>query len=775
MAFGKNRGARRGRGKGAVLLVAGMVGAAALFAEQPGSFDDELRQIFEKRAYTLTPFGPARWLDGGRAYTTLEPSPEAKDPHEAKDAMNARGAKTPKDIVAYDTASGRREVLVPSSRLVPAGGSAPLTIEDYDWSSDRSRLLVFTNSKKVWRTNTRGDYWVLDLPAGRLRQLGKDAPASSLMFAKLSPDGTRAAYVRGNNLYVENLSTGAVTPLTADGSETTINGTTDWVTEEEFRLRQAFRWSPDSRRIAYWQFDTTKVGLFTLIDDTDALYPVVKRYPYPKVGTTNSAVRVGVVAAAGGPTRWIAVPGDPRDSYIPRMEWADSGALVLEHVNRLQNVNDLLVAEVSGDGVKTVVHEESRSWVDINDQIRTLDGGRAVLWESERDGWRHVYRVARGGGPPLLVTRFEGDVIQVEGVDEPGGFLYFLASPGNATQRYLYRSLLNGTGGVERVTPAGRDGSHSYDLSPDRRWAFHTSSRFDEPPTTDLVRLPGHSSERVLADNGALRSKAAALLERPVEFFQVSIGEGVVLDGWMIRPRQFDPGRKYPLLVFVYGEPASQTVLDRWPGNNGLFHRALANEGYIVASFDNRGTPAPKGAAWRKIAYGSVGAVSSKDQAAAVRAFAAGRPYVDPARVAIWGWSGGGSSTLNAMFRFPDVYKVGVAVASVPDQRLYDTIYQERYMGLPDQNAEGYRAGSPITFAEGLKGKLLIVHGSGDDNVHYQGAEKLVNRLVELGKPFDMMVYPNRTHSISEGSGTSLHVYTAIARYIREQLPPGGK
>jgi dipeptidyl-peptidase-4 len=430
---------------------------------------------------------------------------------------------------------------------------------------------------------------------------------------------------------------------------------------------------------------------------------------------------------------------------------------------------------VSGDGVTTAVHEESRSWVDINDQIRMLDGGRAVLWESERDGWRHVYRVPRVGGSATLVTRFEGDVTQVVGVDETAGVLYFLASPKNATQRYLYRSLLNGTGGVERVTPAAREGTHSYDLSPDRRWAFHTFSRFDEPPTTDLVRLPGHSAVRVLAENGAVRSKAAALFEKPVEFFQVSIGDGVVLDGWLIRPRQFDAAKKYPLLVFVYGEPASQTVLDRWSGDNGLFHRALANEGYLVASFDNRGTPAPRGAAWRKIAYGSVGVVSSKDQAAAVRAFAAERPYVDAARVGIWGWSGGGSSTLNAMFRFPEVYKVGVAVASVPDQRLYDTIYQERYMGLPDQNAEGYRAGSPISFAEGLQGKLLILHGSGDDNVHYQGAEKLVNRLVELGKPFDMLVYPNRTHSISEGTGTSLHVHSAIARYIREQLPSGGR
>jgi dipeptidyl-peptidase 4 len=248
----------------------------------------------------------------------------------------------------------------------------------------------------------------------------------------------------------------------------------------------------------------------------------------------------------------------------------------------------------------------------------------------------------------------------------------------------------------------------------------------------------------------------------------VEVGGGVTLDGWMMKPRTFDRSRKYPLLVFVYGEPASQTVLDRWGGNRALFHRALANDGFIVVSVDNRGTPAPKGAAWRKVVYGSIGDLSSQEQAAAARALITRHAFIDPERVAIWGWSGGGTSTLNAMFRFPDVYKVGVAVAPVPDQRLYDTIYQERYMGLPQENADGYRRGSPIHFAEGLKGRLLIVHGSGDDNVHYQGTERLVNRLVSLGKPFDLMVYPNRSHAISEGEGTTLHVYSLIARYLVE-------
>ncbi|HYK42931.1 MAG TPA: prolyl oligopeptidase family serine peptidase, partial [Thermoanaerobaculia bacterium] len=498
--------------------------------------------------------------------------------------------------------------------------------------------------------------------------------------------------------------------------------------------------------------------------------PTVRRYPYPKTGTKNSAVSIGVVSSSGGAVKWIDLGGDPRNLYVPRMEWAGgSDALALYRLNRKQNLDELVIADVRTGACRPIFRDESKTWVDYQD-VRGLQGGRAFLVLSERDGWRHAYRVPRDGAAPVLVTSFEADVQAIEGADEKGGWLYFLASPESGVEQHLYRSRLDGSGKVERVTPAGRHGSDGYDLSPDRRWAFHTWSRIDEPASTDLVRLPEHKSERVLSENSALRAKAERLLSPPAEFFKVDVGEGVILDGWMLKPAGFDPSRKYPVIVYVYGEPGSQTVVDRWGAQRALFHRALANEGYLVVSFDTRGTPAPKGAAWRKVVYGRIGVISSKEQAAAVRAFTSGRPYADASRVAIWGWSGGGSSTLNAMFRYPDVYKVGVSVASVPDERLYDTIYQERYMGLPAENADGYREGSPISFAEGLKGKLLLVHGTGDDNVHYQGAERLVNRLVELGKQFDFMAYPNRTHSISEGKGTALHVHTLIARYLLENL-----
>ena len=745
-----------------VALVAVVPATQAQQGDRAQALRDRIDRIYKTREFDPPRFGPARWLPDGKAYAIVERSADSSGGSE---------------IIRYDAATGSRTVLVSAQRLVPSGLSSALTIEDYAWSPDGNRLLIFTNTRRVWRQNTRGDYWVLDVATGRLKKLGGDAPEASLMFAKFAPDSSRVGYVRANNVYVERLGDGRITQLTRDGSGTTINGTADWVYEEELDVRDGFRWSPDSRWIAYWQFDTTGVGVFSLIDDTSALYPTITRIPYPKVGTTNSAVRIGVVSADGGETKWVRAPGDSREHYLARLEWIDGGTLAIQQLNRLQNRNDFLLADVSDGDVKRIYRDESKTWVDVIDEVNWIDAGRAFLWMSERDGWRHVYRVPRDGGPGKPITHFEADVTATVGTDRANGWLYFMASPSNATQRYLYRSKLDGSGIPERVTPASQPGTHTYDLAPDGRLAFHTWSRTDSPPVTNVVELPSHRSLRPLTDPSALKAKLVDVLKTPVEFTHVDIGGGVVLDGWIVKPSDFDRARKYPVIVFVYGEPANQTVLDRWSGSGGasmLFHRALAEAGYVVVSFDNRGTPAPKGAAWRKIVYGSVGDLSSKDQAAAIRALAARHTFIDAERIGVWGWSGGGSNTLNAMFRFPDLYKVGVAVAPVPDQQLYDTIYQERYMGLPKDNAQGYRSGSSIHFAAGLKGKLLLVHGTGDDNVHFQGTERLINRLIELGKPFDVMVYPNRTHAIAEGAGTTPHVHQLIARYFLENLPPGG-
>ena len=747
-------------------------------AEKP-DLHQQLDTMFNKGAY-MPQQVHMEWQQDGQSYANVEPAPGGKG----------------MEIAAYDAATGKRTVIVSAAQLVPAQGAGqtgtgqagtagPLAIHGYSWSGDGKKLLIFTNSQRVWRQNTRGDYWVYDAGAGKLSKLGGDAPAATLMFATFSPDATKVAWVRQSNLYVEDLATEKITQLTTDGSADIINGTSDWVSEEELDLRNCFRWSPDGESIAYWQFDQSGVGEYTLINDTANEYPTTFQYKYPQPGTTNSAVRAGVVNVNGGPTTWIKLDGDPRQNYIVRMEWAgNSRELLLEYLDRLQQDGRLMLADAKTGAAKLFFEDKDKAWVDIVplDWITSGAGMQKshgpepdLLWISERDGWRHAYRVDRRTGEAKKITNFDGDVVSVQAIDNDGGWLYFMASPDDPVREYLYRARLDGTGKPERVTPADEPGVHRYEIAPGAKWATHTWSTFTMPNRIEIVSLPDHKTARVLATNEELAKKVKPLLPNPPEFFKVPVGDGVVLDGFMLKPPDFDPSKKYPVLAYIYGEPAGATVRDSWQGMRGLFHAALAEQGYIIVSFDNEGTPAPKGREWRKSIYGAVGVLASAQQAAAIEWLAKEHSYIDTSRMAIWGWSGGGSQTLNVMLRYPGVYAAGIAVAPVADEAHYDTIYQERYMGLPEQNAKGYHDGSPISFADGLKGHLLVVHGSGDDNVHYQGTELLINKFIELGKPFDFMDYPNRSHGIFEGRGTQFHLYSLISRYLEDHVPPGAR
>ena len=750
----------------AACLVASAILPAVVVAQPPATASRlTVERIFGSREFAARGAGQLRWLDDS-TYVALQASPQQN------------GA----ELARFNARTGARDVLVQSTWLTPNGASAPLEVEDYFWSPDHKRLLLFTASERVWRENTRGDYWVLDLTSHQLRKLGGDAPRSTLMFAKFSPDSRRVAYVRQNDLYVEDVANGAITRLTSDGSRTIINGTFDWVYEEELSLRDGFRWSPDGKSIAYWQLDASGVKDFDLIDDTDSLYSFVNPVQYPKAGTTNSAGRIGVVAATGGATTWLAIDGDPRNQYLARMDWAglaNSSELLIQRMNRPQNEIDVLLADARTGTVKTILVERDSAWVDVVNDVRWLDKDREFTWMSERNGWRRMYSVSRDGATVKALSADSMDVTHpafafgaqaVLGTDATGEYVYHYASPQNPTQLYLYRTSLKRPGVTTRVTPADQPGTHSYEISPNGRYAVHTWSSFGTPPTVELITLPDHKRVRVLQDNAELRAHMAALELGPREFFRVDIGDGVKLDGWMIKPPGFDPTKKYPVVFEVYGEPAAQTVTDSWGGGGYLWHLMLSQMGYIVMSVDNRGTPAPRGRAWRKAIYKQMGVLNGADQAAAARAIGKW-PFVDPRRLGVWGWSGGGSTTLNVMFRTPDVYRMGMAVAPVADLHYYDTIYQERYVGLPQDNPEVYRVGSPVTFASQLKGDLLVVHGSGDDNVHYQNTEALVNALVKANKPFQLMVYPNRTHCICEGEGTSIHLYSLLTRYLSEHLP----
>jgi len=699
-------------------------------------------------------------------------------------------------IFLEDPITGERELLVEAKLLTPTGRTNVLSSQSMAFSEDRTKLLLFTNTRRVWRQNTRGDYWVLDLHNNSLVQLGGDAEEASLMFAKFSPDATQVAYVRENNIYVENLATHEINALTTNGGERYINGTFDWVYEEEFDLRDGFRWSPDGKNIAFWELDTEGEPVFTMIDHLSEKYPVTQQFKYPRAGDTNAAGRIGVVSVETGETVWPQISGDPRENYITALHWLEGNAcgngvgqmLVVQQFNRLQNVMTLYCVNLATGMVEPLLIERDDAWIDLT-PIRWLAGGNRFLWQSEQSGWRRLYLTETAfDGKTLFVVRTipltpDGmDVIDFAAFDyndddnakiERG--VYFYASPGNATQRYLFRVDMNGSN-VRRITPNDLTGTNTYRISSDGQFALHSWSNFNTPPVTNLVRLSSHETVRELTDNRALRDKLATLDLGHSELFQITTTNNVTLDGWAIYPPQYDAytPEKHPVIVYVYGEPAGQTVQDRWGGGGYLWHQMLAQHGAVVMSFDNRGTPAPKGREWRKCIYRKLGLLGPQDQADAMRVMLATNPKLDAERVAIWGWSGGGSSTLHAMFQHGDVFNVGISIAAVPDERNYDTIYQERYMGNPTVDAaEDYRLCSPVTYAQNFKGELLIVHGTTDDNCHYQTFDQLIDTLVRHGKQFRMMSYPSRTHGIFEREGTTLHLRNLMLNFFREKLQLG--
>lgn len=699
-----------------------------------------------------------QWIDNGDAYAVVE-----------------RAADGNPQIAKYQTSSGEKSLLVTGEQLVPDGADGSIGVERFSFSPDKTKLLIFTNSSRVWRANTKGDYWILDLETEELRQVGRKFPASSLMFAKFSADQQHVGYVQDFNLYVENIASGEVTQLTKRANEAIINGTFDWAYEEEFGARDGFRWSPSSEHLAFWNFDISGVGTFYMIDNIDSIYSKPLPIQYPKVGQDPSAVKLGIADLKGENIHWVPIPGTANQNYLPGMQWVDEETLLIQQLNRHQNKLTVWKYDLGTAALEQLYVETEDTWVDIyypdvsaggweENDLKLIDDNKAFLRMTEDDDWRHVYRVNIATGEKILLTPTDFDVASIAGVTDKA--IYFHASPENTAQRFLYQA--NWKGKVKRVTPAEMAGINLYNCAPNGKFAIQQHDEALAPTRYSLISLPDHKPIRPLVTNTPYAQQLQDLALPEVTFFQVTTEEGVPIDGRMIKPVDFDPEKEYPVLFHVYGEPWGAVATDNFIG---LWNIMLAQKGYIIIDMDNRGTPCLKGSEWRKSIYRKVGRINAKDQALAAKAVFQQFPFVDASRVAVWGWSGGGSMTQNLLFKYPEIYHTGMAVAGVSLQLIYDNIYQERYMGLPKENIADFIEGSPISHAKGLEGNLLLVHGTNDDNVHYQSQELLVNELIRQNKQFDMIAYPNRSHGIYEGMNTRRHLYTLLTNYLMEKVP----
>jgi dipeptidyl-peptidase-4 len=683
-------------------------------------------------------------------------------------------------VIKVNPKTDAETTVISREALTPAGADRPLKLQSFDYSADKSKVLLFVNTAKVWRYNTRGDYWIMNLATNKLTQLGKTLPSQSLMFAKISPDSKTAAYVSEHNIYCEELSTGIIKRLTNDGTRKLINGTFDWVYEEEFNCRDGFRWSPDSKQIAYWQIDATKIRDYFMLNTTDSVYSHVIPVEYPKVGESPSPAYLKVVEVSSGAIRDMHIDGDPQQHYLTRMEWSGDNELIVQQLDRKQQESKLIYCKVSDGSSATFWAENDDAWVDLNTDNPVgwswVNEGKDFLWISEKDGWRHIYKISRDGKTVTLLTRGNFDIGTLKAVDEENNFIYFTASPKNATQLYLYRVHINPLGNREDPEPLSGNklqGTHDYDISTNAKIALHTFSNHNTPNVSEWINLPANIP---FSNAKSISANIKTDPSKNIEYMQITTEDNIVLDAWINKPKNFDPTKKYPVVMYVYGEPAAATVGDEYGNhNNFLYMGDMSADGYVQVSVDNRGTPSLKGAQWRRAIYRKIGVVNIRDLAMGMKKLLETNAYMDKSRVAVWGWSGGGSSTLNLMFNYPDIFKTGVSVSAVTNLLNYDNIYEERYMGIPQENREDFIKGSPITNVKGLQGKLLYIHGSGDDNVHFDNAEMLLNELVKNNKQFEFMEYPNRTHSISEGPGTRLHLATLYTNFIRKNCEPGGR
>lgn len=666
---------------------------------------------------------------------------------------------------AYRSGSKHSTVLHSKDLLLP-GADAPLAIEGYSFSGDERRLMVETATEPLYRYSYYAYNYVYDRSTKHLRPLA-DTAASKQRLATFSPDGARAAFVRDNNLFIVDLGSMRETAITTDGAwNEVINGALDWVYEEEFQFTLGYAWSPDGKKILFLRSDERAVKEFDLTLYGEAIYPTEYRFKYPKAGEANSLVSLHVHDLASGATSAVPLGTEETDIYLPRFGFTAAGSVWFMRMNRLQNEKLIYTADVSDPHApgqpKLIYKESSPTYIEVTDDLHFMKDGSFLL-TNERDGWNHIVWHSANGQVQRLLTPGNYDVAAVKGVDEKGKRVFFTASKLDPTQQEVWSVGLNGKG-LKQLSPAG--GANDADFSVGFKYFINTRSTANDPGSITL-----HDGEgklvKTLKDNAKLRATLEAHALQPKEFITVAAGEGLVLNGWMIKPPDFDEGKEYPVLMTQYSGPNSNSVVDRWGGRDYLWHQLLAQQGYIVACVDGRGT-GRRGRDFRHITYGQLGKYETEDQIAAAR-WLGQLPYVDADRIGIQGWSYGGYMSALCITKGADTFKAAIAVAPVTNWRYYDTIYTERYMGLPQDNAAGYDDNSPIHHVNKLHGSFLLVHGLADDNVHYQNSAEMTSALVKANKQFTEMMYPDRNHGIYGGT-TRLHLFTLMTDFLQEKL-----
>ncbi|MBI3587236.1 MAG: alpha/beta fold hydrolase [Ignavibacteriales bacterium] len=719
-----------------------------LFIQQALSQESKVfsvKQLYGSNEFAGKTLSGVKWIEGGKKFSYQE----------------SDAATRVTNIWTYNVADGKREMIVDAKSLVLNAGDPPFRFTTYQWSPDERQILFVSappERQYLSRLTPAGNLFLYELSTKAFRRLtNTDVPQYNQKF---SPDGKKLGFVRSNNIYILDLSTGQETQLTSDGMEHIINGRFDWVYEEELGISDGWQWSPDGKMIAYWQLDENRVPEFHLMDFM-TMRADVTTMRYPKAGDPNSTVKIGVLNVETKKTVWMDL-GTNDDIYIARIHWTNKpNMLAMQRLNRAQNKIELLMGDITTGKTNVMFTDEEKTWIEVQDDFKFLKGSEQFLWSSEKDGFRHLYLYDVNGKLVRQLTKGAWDVDGITRVDEKNKLIYFTAYEKTPLERHFYSIRFDGKD-MKRITPG--DYTYGANLAPDNKNFIATYSNVNTPPKIALYTTGG-KQVRMIEENNVNALKEYKMGMR--EFFKFKTTDGIDLNGSMIKPVDFNLQKKYPVLIYVYGGPGSQTVSNSWGGTRYLWHQLLAQKGYVVVSVDGRGT-GQRGKAFKSITYKNLGKWEVNDQIEAAKYLGA-QSYVDKTRIGIWGWSYGGYMASLTILQGADYFKTAVAVAPVTSWKFYDSIYTERYMLRPQDNEEGYKESASITHAAKLKGNLLVVHGTTDDNVHWQNSVQFIDALQKADKHFQTMFYANKNHGI-RGGNTSTNLFEMITDYILEKL-----